>query len=154
MDEKENELVVQNIPVEHIIITCSKDISINEINLLKEYGKVIIFDSKVFQNVPIHTLEYDYFILDIRKKEDRLYFQQIEPSILNNINVVSLCHSFEKFEEFHSELGVKNVITKLPEKQAFKEDFDKNLLLKKISKPNAVYSCIKSLYRVVKGDWK
>jgi len=154
MDEKENELVVQNIPVEHIIITCSKDISINEINLLKEYGKVIIFDSKVFQNVPINTLEYDYFILDIRKKEDRLYFQQIEPSILNNINVVSLCHSFEKFEEFHNELGVKNVITKLPEKQAFKEDFDKNLLLKKISKPNAVYSCIKSLYRVVKGDWK
>ena len=65
MDEKENELVVENITVEHIIITCSKDISINEINLLKEYGKVIIFDSKVFQNVPINTLEYDYFILEL-----------------------------------------------------------------------------------------
>jgi len=139
---------------EKIIITCTKDLSKEELELLKDYGKVILFDSKVYANVPIESLDFAYMILDIRKREDRYYFQQIGPTFLQQAHVVSVCHSFEKFEDFHEELGVENIINKLPEKQAFKADFDRVLLQKKISKPRPAYSCIKSLFRVVKGDWK
>ena len=157
-EEKKEEILVVPSGKLHVsgqfIIMQSKDIADTDIELLKEYGKVIRFDAKVYVNVPIQSLTFDYFIMDLRSKEDRMYYSQIDKEYLETCNVVTICHSFEKEEGYHDEIGVDNIISKFPEKQAFKADFDRLLLLKKISKPRPIYSFFKSCLRVVKGDWK
>jgi hypothetical protein len=139
---------------EKFMFILTKDMDKEDIELLKEYGRVIIFNYKVYVNVPIDKLDFEYLILDIREREDRYYLQQLDPQLLESIHKISFCHSYEKFEEIHDEMGVQNIISKLPEKQAFKEDFNRLLLLKKIGKPRAILSCYKSFLRLVKGNWK
>lgn len=141
-------------PAKQFILVISKDMKDSELALLKEYGRVLVFSYDVYHNVPIQNLDFDYFILDIRCNEDRHYFQQIDTNIVGDVNIISYCYSIEKTEDYHQELGVDNIITKLPPKQAFKIDFDRLLLQKKISRPFVFFSCIKSFFRVVKGDWK
>lgn len=141
-------------PADKFIIVHSKDIEENDLDLLREYGRVIMFDPLVYLNVPIQNLDFDYILLDLRRKEDRHYLQQIDPAVLEKFNIVSVCYSFEKLEEFHEEIGAENIMTKFPAKQAFKADFDRLLLQKKISKPRPAMSLFKSLLRLVKGDWK
>lgn len=136
------------------IIVISKDMQKSELSLLKEYGRVIVYEHNVYHNVAINTLQFDYFIINLRSNYDRHYFQQIDKSLIENMNIVSYCYSIEKCDDYHNELGADNIITKLPPKQAFKAEFDRLLLQKKISKPNMLFSCIKSIFRVVKGDWK
>lgn len=135
------------------IIVISRDASEDDISLLKEYGRVIIFDHKVYKNVALDSLDFDYLIVDLRERDDRHYIEQMDPHVLENYNLISLCHSFQKEDRFHEELGVDNIITKLPEKQAFKAEFDRLLLQKKITKPHATLSCIKSVIKVLQGDW-
>jgi hypothetical protein len=135
------------------IIVISRDMEEADIALLKEYGRVIIFDHKVYRNVAINTLDFDYLIVDLREKEDRHYIEQMDAQVLENYNLVSLCYSFQTEDRFHDELSVDNIITKLPEKQAFKAEFDRLLLQKKITRPNATLSCIKSVIKVLQGDW-
>lgn len=135
---------------EQIIFVLTKDMTEEQLSLLREYGRVIVFEHKVYVNVPIVSLEFDYLIMDMRIKEDRDYFQQIDPNVIASMNIISFCHSFEKEDEIHDEIGSDNVITKLPEKQAFKSDFDRLLLLKKISKPRPVVSCVKGCFRIFK----
>jgi hypothetical protein len=153
LDLKEDALVVHPV-AKKFIICVTKDLEQEDIDLLKEYGRVIVFDAKVYLNVNVNLLVFDYLIMDLRNREDRHYFQQIDLSVLETFNVISICHSFEKFDEYHEEVGSNNILTKLPDKQAFKVDFDKLLLQKKITKPRVVLSCIKSLLRLVQGDWK
>jgi hypothetical protein len=107
----------------------------------------------VYNNVRLESLEFDYLIVDLRQKEDRHYIEQVDAHLLENYNMVSLCHSFQKEDRFHDELNVDNIITKLPAKQAFKADFDRLMLQKKITKPRAYLSCIKSVLKVLQGDW-
>ena len=135
------------------IIVISRDLSEEELDLLVHYGKVVEFDFKVYTNVPLQSIQFEYFILDVRRSEDRHYFQQIGVDILEKYNLISVCHSIQKNEEYHEELGVDNVLTKLPNRQAFKHDFDRMLMQKKISKPNVGASCIKSVFRLFNGQW-
>jgi len=139
---------------EPFLLVHTKDLSESDLELLREYGRVIIFDPRVYLNVPVQSLQFDYMVIDIREREGRHYLQQIIQSEADRYNIVSLCHSFEKTDEYHQEIGVDNIITKLPDKQAFKDDFDRLLLQKKISKPNAAFSCIKSVLRFANGVWK
>jgi hypothetical protein len=136
---------------EAFVIVCSRDLSEEELSLLKEYGRVVLFDSKVYAK--IQSLDFDYLVIDLRKSEDRHYLQQISVPVLEKYNLISVCHSIQKNEDYHQELGVDNVLSKLPPKQAFKQDFDRLLLQKKISKPNAGVSCIKSVFRLFNGQW-
>jgi hypothetical protein len=139
---------------ERFIIAISKNLEEESLELLKEYGKVIQFENNIYNNIPIQTLDFDYFIIDLRRREDRHYLQQIDPIFLETIHVISICHFFEKEDEYHSDIGAENILSKLPDRQAFKDDFNRLLLLKKIKKPNALFSCVKGLFRVAKGDWK
>lgn len=139
---------------EAFLLVHTKDFSEEDLVLLREYGRVIVFDPKVYLNVPVQSLKFDYMLIDLRTREGRHYVQQIIQSEADRYNIVSVCHSFEKSDDYHQEIGVDNIITKLPDQQAFKEDFDLLLLKKKISKPNAAFSCIKSVLRFTNGVWK
>jgi len=153
--ENQMELVVPSVPkIDKFIIIITKDIKEDEVKLLKEYGKLILFDDKVYHNLPLSSIDFDYLIMDLRKREDRNYLQQIDYQKIEHIHLISICHSFEKFDEYHQEIGVHNILTKLPDRQAFKADFNRLLLLRKISKPSVTLSCFKSFIRLVKGDWK
>jgi|Laugresu1bdmlbsd_1035121.scaffolds.fasta_scaffold53574_2 hypothetical protein len=149
--EEKNQVLV--VPDEAFIIAISRDLSDDEMDLLKEYGKVVVFHPKVYNNIPIESIDFDYLILDIRQSDDRHYLQRVNVQTLEKYNFVSVCHSVQKSEDFHEEMGVDNVLTKLPPKQAFKADFDRMMLQKKISKPNAGISCIKSVFRLFNGQW-
>lgn len=135
------------------IIVLSRDLSDEEIELLKEYGKVVKFGHRVYTNITIQAIDFDYFLIDLRNSEDRQYLQQIPLHILEKYNLISICHSVQKNEEYHQELGVDNILTKLPAKQPFKAEFDRMMMQKKISKPNAGVSCIKSVLRLFNGQW-
>ena len=147
-------LIVPAIPNNQFLILHSKDMVQSDIDLLKDYGRVISYDHLIYNNIAINILDFDYMLLDLRCREDRHYYQKIEESFLEKCHVVSLCHSVEKFEDFHQEIGAANILTKLPDRQAFKTEFDRLLLLKKISKPSLFMSCFKSSIRLVRGDWK
>jgi hypothetical protein len=135
------------------ILVISRDLDKDELDLLKEYGKVVQFEAGIYTNIPIRALDFDYFIIDIRKSEDRYYFQSIPVQTLESYNLVSVCYSIQKSEEYHEEMGVDNVLAKLPPRQAFKADFDRLMLQKKISRPNGGVSCIKSVFRLFNGQW-
>lgn len=139
-------------PADRFILVTTKDLEKEEIDLLKEYGRVILFDSKVYMNISIQRLTFDYFVLDIRKSDDRHYLMQIDKQYMDMYNVISFCHFFQKEDAFHEEVGVDNILTKLPIKQAFKNDFDRLLLQKRITKPQAALSCFKSVLRLFQGD--
>ena len=148
------ELVVLPIqPVEKkFIFVITKNIDDEQLELLKEYGKVIIFDNNIYNNINVSSIDFEFLILDIREKGDREYLQKIEN--MDSFYLISICHSFERFEEYHAEMRVNNILTKLPAKQAYKSEFIKLLLQKKISKPSVALSCYKSFIRLVKGNWK
>jgi len=148
------ELIVLPIqPVEKkIIFVITKNIVDEQLELLKEYGKVILFDNNIYNNINVSSLDFEYLVLDIREKGDREYLQKIEN--MDQFYIISICHSFERFEEYHAEMGVHNILTKLPPKQDYKSDFIKLLLQKKISKPSMTLSCYKSFIRLIKGNWK
>jgi hypothetical protein len=135
------------------IIVISRDLSEEESTLLRHYGKVVEFDFKVYTNIPLQSIQFDYFILDLRRSEDRHFLQQIPVNVLEQYNLISVCHSIQKGELYHEEIGVDNVLSKLPPQQAFKQEFDRMLMQKKISKPNAGTSCIKSVFRLFNGQW-
>jgi len=135
------------------IIVISRDLSDDELELLQSYGKVVKFDFKVYANIPLQSIKFEYFALDLRRSEDRQFLQQIPVDVLEQYNLISVCHSIQKGESYHEEIGVDNVLSKLPPRQAFKHEFDRMLMQKKISKPNAGISCIKSVFRLFNGQW-
>jgi hypothetical protein len=65
---------------------------------------------------------------------------------LTKYNVVVVCNFLQDDDDFVEDCQAKNVIHRLPNKQAFKADFDQLLLSKKIRKPN----CAKTFLRVLK----
>ena len=42
-----------------------------------------MFDPLVYTNINISSLQFDYLLLDLRRKEDRIYFQQIDVDLLD-----------------------------------------------------------------------
>ena len=135
------------------ILVISRDLDSDELALLKEYGKVLQFEAGIYTNIPILSLDFDYFLIDMRRSEDRYYFQSIPVQTLARFNLVSICYSMQRSDEYHEDMGVENVLAKLPPKQAFRIDFDRLMLQKKISRPNGGISCIKSVFRLFNGQW-
>jgi hypothetical protein len=125
------------VPSKPFLIIHSRDVDDSSISLLKEYGNVIRFDPRVYTNILITALSFDYMLFDVRIKEDRYYYNKIDKSVLYRYNIISLCYSFEITEEFHAQVGSINILTTLPERQAFKDEYDKLLLLKKMRDPNS-----------------
>jgi hypothetical protein len=125
------------IPSKPFLIVHSRDIEDASIALLKEYGNVIRFDPRVYTNIRITALSFDYMLFDVRIKADRYYYNKIDKSVLYRYNIISLCYSFEITEDFHAQVGSINILTTLPDRQAFKDEYDKLLLLKKMRDPNS-----------------
>ena len=113
--------------------------SAEDLDTLKSYGRCVEYDVKVEGNMDISTLQFDYLLLDLRVKEDRVYFDSQK---IVNMNVICLISLLEKFDAFIDNLGCDNVITELPSKQHFRSDFDSLLLKKATESPSKCLSVI------------
>lgn len=113
-----------------------------DVSLLSTYGKVLEYDSS-YINIPLNKHQFDYLLIDINDKAHR---QMLMKEDLNKYNVVVVCNWYQDDDDFVEDVKAQNVIHHLPAKQAFKADFDRLLLCKKIRKP----SCGKTVLRVLK----
>jgi hypothetical protein len=112
--------------------------------LFNDY-KFVEYDDSIHRNIPIHTYEWDFLVIDLREKQDRyLYMKEVIPA-RNKYTVLVYCHNFEADEPV--DIDADNVITSFPARQARKEDFQMLLLMKRIRKPKwyvSLFSCILS----------
>lgn len=113
-----------------------------DVALLSTYGKVMEYDSS-YINIPLNKHQFDYLLININDKAHR---QMLMKENLDNYNVIVVCAWWQEDDDFIGDCMAKNVIHHLPAKQAFKPDFDRLLLCKKIRKP----SCGKTVLRILK----
>jgi hypothetical protein len=155
LQEEKKDIVVMNakldIPLEikKVILVISKDIDEESMKLFKDF-KILEYDHDIHANLPISSYDWDILVLDIREKGDRYcYLKEVVPN-KNNYKVVVYCYAFEN--ELIEEPD--NVLNKLPEKQARKEDFYMLLLTKRIKKPRwyvSLFACILSTVNSTKN---
>jgi hypothetical protein len=119
---------------EKIVICLYKSLDEDELELLKRYGKVLYFNSS-YLNLSLDRFNFDYFILDLREEDHRIYFQKYT----SHTKRLLFRHSYETNNgvSFHNELS------SLPKEQALKTDFDFLLFSQPIPSPK----CFISLFR-------
>jgi hypothetical protein len=123
------------------LLCCSRDLQPEEIELLKHYGKVLIFHHS-FVNIPLNSHQFDYAAFDLREKTHR---DTLAKEDLSNYHVVCVVSLFDSYDDFVVDLKAESLIRSFPSRQAFKSDFDRLLLSAKIRKP----SVLKSIYRAL-----
>lgn len=130
------------------VIISSRDVTREEIELLESFGRCLVWDSS-FVNIPLKEHRFSYCILDIRNKIHRNLLMKEN---LSQYHTVGLINWWESLDDWHEDSGVENTVRALPPRSAFKQDFDRMLLTRKISKP----SCAKSGLRMIAkffGGW-
>ena len=135
------------------LFVCSRDLEAEEMDLLSSYGKVLAYDDCMI-NIPLDQLvaqgSVSYVLFDVRKKSHRLALSKEAGN--DNFHLVALINKWEQFDDFVDDANCENCLSSLPIKQAFKRDFDRLLLEKKIRKP----SCLKNIGRTflkALGGW-
>lgn len=113
-----------------------------DINLLSVYGKVLQWNSS-YVNIPLDKHQFDYLIVDVSNKEHRNLLMKEN---MEKYNIIVLCEWYSEVDDYVEDVKADNVLHGLPPQQAFKADFDRLLLSKKIRKP----SCGKVILRLFK----
>jgi hypothetical protein len=131
--------------LERFVICISRDFD-DQINLLKNYGKVVIYDHTLYANLNPLSFDWDYLILDHREKNDRYYHLRFIKPIENIVKVLLFCHAIEN-QDLKNENHYDNVLNKLPERQARKKDFDQLLLIERLTAPKWWWSLVKCLFK-------
>ena len=122
-----------------VLLLHTIDIPEDVMAILSGYGKVVAYDAVVEGALPIDKLVFDYLLLDIRKKEDRAYFDKQDTNPFNTICYISL---LEQFDSLIEDLHCNAVITKFPPRQHFKDDFNKLLLNTSTGAPSKCLSLL------------
>ena len=106
-----------------VIILHTKDVSQEDRELLKKFGKVRDMNYSMY-NLPLENLECDYLLVDVTNKLNKLHITRVD---VDKFKFVAYVHPFQKhdniFEDFLEDI---NVMTKFPidYKVAFKSEFD------------------------------
>jgi hypothetical protein len=114
-----------------VLIAYAKDLSMEDKLRLKEYGKILDWDSHLI-NLPFSGLDCDYLLVDVRNKAARI---ELAKQDLKDFEVVSYVSWVQKAESFIQQIGAK-IITSFPKKSINKEDFDSQLFHDKIASPS------------------
>lgn len=136
------------------ILVCSRDLDSKELELLQTYGKILKYDD-CHINIPLEQLiaseNPSYIIFDVRVKYHRMAMAKETNN--QNFHIVAIIHKWEEMDDFIDDAGCENALSSLPPKQAFKKDFDKLLLEKKIRKPSCFKNIIRILFKTI-GGWQ
>ena len=143
-----------NIAENRFIIVCSRDIEDEEIELLKTYGKILKYD-ECHVNIPLEQLisaeNASYILFDVRRKSHRMALSKETNN--PSFHIVAIIHKWEEMDDFIDDANCENALCSFPTKQAFKKDFDKLLLEKKIRKPSCFKNIIRIFFRTI-GGWQ
>ena len=127
------------------LILYARDLDEEEKKEFANFGSVVYYDQIRFAGFTIDqvvdNLKPDYIMIDLRIKEHKNFFSQIDDlDVFNTVAILSKIHK----NNFAIEMEdvVDNVIYKLPQVQPFKTQFDKSLLSKHISVPGVFASCL------------
>lgn len=134
-------MVADSLPLpapKQMIILHTVDIKPTDMDTLKSYGKVVIYDATVEMNMPLSSLVFSYLLLDLRKKADRIYLDSQDTSACNVIVFISV---IEKFDAFIENLGCNNIITKWPPRCHLQGDWNALLLKQSTAGPSKCLSC-------------
>lgn len=121
------------------ILACSRELTPEEVELLKAYGRVLVFHDS-FRNIPIASHKFDYAVFDLHQKVHR---DTLAKEDLTNYNVICIVGRLDSHDDFSGDIHAVNCVRTLPQRQAFKSEFDRLLISKKIRAP----SVLKSLWR-------
>jgi hypothetical protein len=138
-DVKEIEVKQEN--EKPFILACSRNLKPEELDLLKSYGKVLVFHES-FRNIPLSSHKFNYAIFDLHQKVHR---DTLCKEDLTNYNVVCVIGVLDKHDDFVEDLDAVNCIHTFPDQQAFPKEFNRLLLTKKIRKP----SMLKTVWRYI-----
>lgn len=119
------------------IIGLYKTLSSDTLQLLRQYGKVILFGN-AYTNVPIQSLSFDYFIIDLREKDHRFYYKRY----IYNYHEQYYCILYRYIFENNNGIFFHNELTEFPTTQITKEEFDTILLESPLPSPSC---CLASL---------
>jgi hypothetical protein len=125
------------------LLVCSRELKQAELDVLTSYGKVLIYRDS-YQNIPLDKLLNDsvYCVLNIHQKSHRVLLGKED---LSAYHVVAVINNYDTCDDWMEDVGAENVVKGLPDHQAFKADFNRLLITKKIRKA----SCVKSVYRIL-----
>lgn len=134
------------------LLVCSRDLEADEMELLATYGKVLRYD-ECHLNIPLSQLVdgVSYVVFDVRQKSHRLALSKESEN--EHFHSIALIHKWEQFDDFVDDANCENCLSSLPAKQAFKRDFDRLLLEKKIRKPSCMKSVLRTFLKVL-GGWQ
>jgi hypothetical protein len=130
------------------ILCISKDLTKDDLDLFKNIN-IEVYDDSIHRNVQISSYPFDVLVLDMRQKGDRYTYMKEVQAHRELYNVIVYCHGFEKEEGYVDDAD--NIISKLPEKQANKQDFLSLLLLKRVKKPRWYVSLFKCCFQAYKS---
>ena len=106
-----------------VIILHTKDVSQEDRELLKKFGKIRDMNYSMY-NLPLEDLDCHYLLVDCREKLNKMHITRVD---VNKFKFVAYVQPFQKhdniFEDFLDDI---NVMTKFPKdyKVAFKSEFD------------------------------
>ena len=136
--------------VKKFILFITKDMTPEDLALFKTYN-LVEYEDSLHKNLPINSFEWDVLVFDLREKADRYAVSREVLPYRNLYNLVVYCH---KFEMDDVDVDYDNIFAKFPERQASKIDFEKLLLMKRISKPRwyvSLFNCLASVYQKTKA---
>ena len=130
------------------VICISKDLSEDEIALLQYYGRTISYDHDTVNNIDLETVDFSYFLLDLRQQDDRVYLQKMILPNRDKFHLILYKYSFQ--DDNGISFSVER--SELPKKQVNSQLFNQLLLQKEIESPNCILSLLKAI--VCKGNTK
>lgn len=134
-------IIIDDIDYSKKIIICTyKEISKNEIAILKQYGKVIQFNA-FMSNISPDKLDFDYLILNFKDEIHRNYYQF---NFYKNNDYYYILYRF--CFETNNGITFNNEINELPPKQADKINYHKLLLRKKLESPRWYVSLFRTCF--------
>jgi hypothetical protein len=123
------------------ILACSRLLKPEELELLKTYGKVLVWHES-FRNIPLSQHQFDYGIFDLSEKTHR---DTLAKEDLTAYHVLCIVGLLDGYDDFASDLCAENLVRTFPHRQAFKKEFDRLLLAKKIRKPSVAKTILRFL---------
>ena len=129
------------------ILACSRLLTPEEQELLKLYGRLLVWDSS-FRNIPLKSHKADYMVFNLMEKVHR---DTLAKEDLSDYHVVCVVGLLDSYDDFASDLGAVNLVRTFPARQAFKGEFDRLLLCPKIRKPSLAKTILRFLCGLANG---
>jgi hypothetical protein len=128
-----------------VILCITRDIAQEDLSLLKEYGKVLIYSHNLHNNLAADRFQWEYLILDLRDSDCRYYIMK---HVLPHKDEYSICCYHFPFEDQEDLLDSDSYFTSFPKHQATKQSFNELMMMNRIKKPRATVSLLKCCLNV------